>query len=106
MKNLENKIELDNILRGKNNILKGIMSKSIRTLEFLIETELQVSKVYLKVLSSNSHAVNFYEKIDYDPIDKIPLKSDNQNGKVVLIPGSPAEDYFIVMEKYMKFVII
>ena len=101
--NLENKIELDNILRGKNNILKGIMSKSIRTLEFLIETELQFSKVYLKVLSSNSHAVNFYEKIDYDPIDKIPLKSDNQNGKVVLIPGSPAEDYFIVMEKDLTY---
>lgn len=101
--NIDNNIELDNILRGKDKTPKGIMSNAIKALETLLETEFLFSKAYLKVLQSNTHALNFYKKLHYVRIDKIPLKSESQNGKVLLIPGSPAEDYFIVMEKDLTY---
>lgn len=92
-------IELDNILRGELSSLKGLMSKSIRSLEFFLETEFQIMDVYLKVLKSNQHATNFYRKLQYVDFDIIDLKSETINGITRLIPGQPAQDQYIVMKK-------
>lgn len=100
--NKENNLELDNILRGNNSSSKGIISKSINALEFFIETELQLSRIYLKVLQSNKHAVDFYTKLNYREIDKISLKIETLNEITRLTPGNPAEDYFVVMHKDLE----
>lgn len=97
--NEENKIELDNILRGVSFFSKGLMSKSISTLEFFIESELQITDIILKVLQSNQNAFDFYAKLKYIETHKIPLKIEDQNGITRLVPGQPANDYFVVMSK-------
>lgn len=68
-----NSVELDSVLRGKKNILKGLMSQCVNTLIKFALKELGFSEIDLSVLSDNNHAVNFYKKLNFKIIDKIPL---------------------------------
>ena len=49
------------------------MSQCVNTLIKFALKELGFSEIDLSVLSDNNHAVNFYKKLNFKIIDKIPL---------------------------------
>ena len=69
----KNTVELDSVLRGEKNILRGLMSRCVnRIIKFGIQ-ELKFSEIDLSVFSDNIHAVNFYKKLNFQIIKKTPL---------------------------------
>jgi perosamine synthetase len=91
-------IEVDNVLRGEPGH-PGLMTESMKSLENLVETELSLETISLRVLESNAHAVTFYENLNYQVLVKIPLVEVRDGDTLSLKPGSPAVDTFLVMSK-------
>jgi len=94
----ENQFEIDNVLKAFKNI-KGLFSEAQKKLEIILQQEFNPSQIYLKVLNSNLKAINFYEKLNYKIIDKVDMKWDSQKDRDVLVPGFPADDVLVKMEK-------
>jgi perosamine synthetase len=94
----ENQFEIDNVLKAFKNI-KGLFSEAQKKLEIILQQEFNPSQIYLKVLNSNLKAINFYEKLNYKIIDEIDMKWDYQKDRDVLVPGFPADDVLVKMEK-------
>ena len=91
-------IEVDNVLRGEPGH-PGLMTESMKTLETLVETELSLETISLRVLESNEHAVNFYENLGYRTLLKTPLMEVRDGDTLSLKPGSPSVDTFLNMSK-------
>ena len=99
---VNNSVELDSVLRGKKNILKGLMSKCVNALIKFAFKELGFSEIDLSVLSDNNHAVNFYKKLNFKIIDKIPLLKkikDNEKKYEIAkdISNQKIEKYYLKM---------
>jgi Acetyltransferase (GNAT) domain len=58
------RVEIDNVLRGESDS-PGIVSASLAELEKFAYEELGLENLELRVLESNSHAVEFYLKLGY-----------------------------------------
>jgi perosamine synthetase len=91
-------IEVDNVLRGVSGH-PGLMTEAMKSLEKLIESELSIETISLRVLQSNTHAVKFYENLSYDILEKTPLMEVREGDTLSLKPGSPAVDTFLTMSK-------
>lgn len=91
-------IEIDNVLRGVNST-PGLMGLAMSRLEIEIEKEFSVEKVALRVLESNSRAIDFYIKLGYIESSRESLTWQSQNGEDRLVAGTPAEDYFLTFGK-------
>jgi perosamine synthetase len=94
----ENQFEIDNVLKASKNI-KGLFSEAQKKLEIILQQEFNPSQIYLKVLNSNLKAINFYEKLNYKIIDEVDMRWDYQKDRDVLVPGFPADDVLVRMEK-------
>ena len=94
----ENQFEIDNVLKASKNI-KGLFSEAQKKLEIILQQEFNPSQIYLKVLNSNLKAINFYEKLNYKIIAEVDMKWDYQKDRDVLVPGFPADDVLVKMEK-------
>lgn len=97
----QNLMEIDNVLRGVD-IYPGLMSEALRTIERIVEFEFSMSSVMLRVLESNDHARQFYFKNGYSITDKVGLRWVHNSSGSNLLPGSPAEDSFLVMTKTLQ----
>ena len=91
-------LEVDNVLRGEAGH-PGLMTEAMKCLENLVETELSLEEISLRVLQSNTHAVAFYENLNYKVTDKTPLMAVRDGDTLSLIPGSPAVDTFLTLSK-------
>lgn len=91
-------IEVDNVLRGESGH-PGLMTEAMKSLEILVESELSIETISLRVLESNKHAVKFYENLNYKVLDKTPLMEVREGETLTLKPGSPAVDTFLTMSK-------
>jgi perosamine synthetase len=94
----ENQFEIDNVLKASKNI-KGLFSEAQKKLEIILQQEFNPSQIYLKVLNSNLKAINFYKKLNYKIIDEVDMRWDYQKDRDVLVPGFPADDVLVKMEK-------
>jgi len=94
----ENEFEIDNVLKASKNI-NGLFSEAQKKLEIILQQEFNPSEIFLKVLNSNLKAVNFYEKLGYEIIDKVDMKWEHHEDRDVLIPGFPADDIIVKMKK-------
>jgi len=94
----ENHFEIDNVLKASKNT-KGLFSEAQKKLEIILHQEFNPSQIYLKVLNSNLKAINFYEKLNYKIIDEVDMKWEYQKDRDVLVPGFPADDVLVKMEK-------
>jgi len=65
-------LEIDNVLRGKKGY-EGLMTACLQTLERELEIEFSSEDIQLRVLESNSHAVNFYQNLGYAQVERTPL---------------------------------
>ena len=90
--------EVDNVLRGEAGH-PGLMTEAMKCLENLVETELSLETISLRVLESNTHAVAFYENLNYKVLIKTPLMEVREGDTLSLKPGSPAVDAFLTMSK-------
>jgi perosamine synthetase len=90
--------EVDNVLRGEAGH-PGLMTEAMKSLENLVETELSLEEISLRVLESNAHAVAFYENLNYKVIIKTPLMEMRDGDTLSLKPGSPSVDTFLTMSK-------
>lgn len=90
--------EVDNVLRGEAGH-PGLMTEAMKCLENLVETELSLETISLRVLESNTHAVTFYESLNYKVLIKTPLMEVREGDTLSLKPGSPAVDTFLTMSK-------
>ena len=90
--------EVDNVLRGEPGH-PGLMTEAMKYLENLVEAELSLETISLRVLESNAHAVEFYEKLNYKVLVKTPLVEVRDGDMLSLTPGSPAVDTFLTMSK-------
>lgn len=94
-------IEIDNVYKLDHGP-KGLMSNAISRLELLVEEEFSIEVIQLRVLQSNSHAVNFYHKLGYEVIERESLIKKQSEDSTSLVPGEPAVDYFLLMEKSLS----
>jgi perosamine synthetase len=90
--------EIDNVLKGPNQV-KGLFSNAQKTLERILHQEFNALKIHLKVLSSNTHAISFYERLDYQLINSVDMKWNHSGDVERLVPGLPSEIQLLTMEK-------
>jgi perosamine synthetase len=95
-------IEIDNVLRGVADFVPGLMAAALLRIEAICEEEFSVGNVYLRVLESNSHAVNFYRGLGYilESVQELTWVGDSENKS--LLPGSPKHDAFLRMRKAIQ----
>jgi len=94
----QDELEIDNVLRGVSGA-PGLMAKAMIALELLVEEEFSLENISLRVLESNSHAVEFYEKLDYSITEVTPLIEVQTGENTNLVPGIPSTDNFLTMTK-------
>jgi perosamine synthetase len=91
-------IEIDNVAKCPKTDLKGIMSASLLALIKWSRETLPVEYIELKVLESNTKAINFYKKNHFSEINKIPLKRICEEDKISLVHDNDgSDDQFVVM---------
>jgi RimJ/RimL family protein N-acetyltransferase len=82
--------EIDNIVRGIENIHPGAMETSIRTMMKWARESLGVVDLYLKVFSDNERALHLYKKLGFvEVIDR----DCTEYRKTVLSSGCPNGRY-------------
>jgi len=98
----ETRCEIDNVLRGETEV-PGIVSSALRELERFASEELGLESLELRVLASNSHAVDFYLRNSYREIRRIGLANIGAAGEVNLVESTEnISDHFIVMAKSLR----
>ena len=98
----ETRCEIDNVLRGESEV-PGIVNSALRELERFASEELGLESLELRVLASNSHAVDFYLRNDYHEIKRIGLANSGATGEVNLVESNEnISDHFIVMAKNLR----
>jgi len=70
--NSDNEIEVDNVLKGTDEH-PGLFSTAMKVLEELVLGEFGVKQLCLKVLGSNRHAIDFYEKLNYVTVEEVGM---------------------------------
>jgi dTDP-4-amino-4,6-dideoxygalactose transaminase/RimJ/RimL family protein N-acetyltransferase len=78
--------EIDNIVRGIENIHPGAMETSIRTMMKWARESLGVVDLYLKVFSDNERALNLYKKLGFVEVHRQGLHRISENGVVEWVP--------------------
>ena len=96
-------IEADNIVRGESSQVKGIMADAMRALIKWQREYLEIPRSYLRVFSDNARAIDFYKRLNYAEIQRVPLYSERSTGRtdwkeIVNNPYAPAEKYFVTMQ--------
>lgn len=96
-------VEVDNIVRGEDGVLPGVMQTAIAAMIDWAFDALGVETTTLRVMSDNERAVKLYRRLGYEEIARIPLKRE-QDGAVVhwvevdAVEGDPAAArYFVTM---------
>lgn len=97
--------EIDNVVRGSRDTLKGIMTFSLKTLVDWSFDQLQADVIYLRTFSHNIKSILLYERCGFKEKDKWPLAQVNNNGELrwsasQLAPGEKAERYESLMVLY------
>ena len=82
--------------------LPGVMSQAMVALENRMQMEFSINSISLRVLKSNTRAVNFYTKLGYELKEEISLIESHSHDRSDLIPGTPAVDYFLKMDKFFN----
>lgn len=69
----QNSLELDNVLRGDKFNHPGLMSMGVRALIDWANKYLSPKSIFLRVMSDNKHAIEFYKQIGFVRKEYIPV---------------------------------
>lgn len=95
-------VEIDNVVRGVDRTLPGLMTASMEALlHWSVET-LGMQEIYLRVLSDNARALRLYERCGFREALRVPLVRQEEGPVVrwVEVDSSyrgPVERYFVSM---------
>ena len=76
------------------------MSDALRAVCEWAERELAASRIFLRVLDANAHAIAFYERLGFVAEERIPLTRIVDGDRVSLVdagPGDPVDETFLRM---------
>ena len=65
--------EIDNVIRGRNDVFQGGMTFVLKTLLDWCFNELKLGRVFLKVFADNLKALALYERCGFHVTKKVPL---------------------------------
>jgi RimJ/RimL family protein N-acetyltransferase len=88
----EKSCEIDNVVRGVKQTHKGLMSFAMESIVHWGEKALNLTDIYLRVLSDNFHAIKFYENLGFSILYNIPLYKDIQSEETKWIEVKKSED--------------
>jgi perosamine synthetase len=83
--------EIDNVIKDSSSAVKGLFSNALITVCKWLHDYTGLSNVFLRVLSTNSHAINFYKKNKFVEAGQQELKDKNQN-------SSDISSFWVVMK--------
>lgn len=92
--------EIDNVIRGREDMLSGIMTPATNQVGQWAVNQLGVKTLYLRVLADNQRAVSLYERCGYKGVKKTPLRKEAKGEMVQWVEDSSlkkAERYFLQM---------
>ena len=98
-------IELDNVLKSNECKVRGLFTLAVNAVESWINEVANVSELTLRVLDSNKHAKEFYEKLGYAVVSSTPMQwvTDSAGNKSLLESTSEmANDAWIGMSKSLE----
>lgn len=81
--------EIDNVMRGISAGPRGLMSASERALAGWAFASLDLSSLYLRVLSNNTLAKRLYERDGFVTSESLPLRRESAADGTVLVPCAP-----------------
>ena len=98
-------IEIDNVIRGVDNVVPGMMSAGLQALTEWAFAVLKVRRLFLRVFKDNVHAVKYYERCGYRMCGEIPLHKFVEGNVTKLEPIPPGQSLsvdriFTVMETF------
>jgi len=96
----DERVEIDNVVRGEKEAEPGTMSAAMQALLSWIEERFGPREIFLRVLASNRHAIAFYERLQFEVTDSIPLRRVVHGDTESFEESSneaPADDFFAVM---------
>ncbi len=96
----EESCEIDNIVRGQDNLFPGVMKLAIESLDGWAFNKLGVKILYLKVLADNERAIKLYERCGFKKFKLIPLRREEKPNMVQWeedLTLEKAERYFLQM---------
>ena len=94
--------EVDNIVRGEQGVLPGVMQTAIDSMLGWTFGALGIQTTTLRVMSDNERAVKLYQRLGYQEIGRVPLKREDE-GQVVhwveqaTSTGELDERFFVTM---------
>jgi perosamine synthetase len=101
----EKTIELDNVLKSKDCNVRGLFTLAVKAVESWINEVANVSELSLRVLDSNQHAKDFYEKLGYEGVSRSPIQwvTDPDGNKLLTeSTNEMANDAWIRMSKCLE----
>ncbi|MBD5805123.1 putative pyridoxal phosphate-dependent aminotransferase EpsN [Azoarcus sp. Aa7] len=96
----EGALEIDNVLRGKKDGAPGLMTEALAAIMEWARKVLFIDRFYLRVLESNTEALDYYRRQGFVEEDRLPLKwhtSDNGERQLEPCTSPEGEDAFVVM---------
>ncbi|MHA1409550.1 MAG: GNAT family N-acetyltransferase [Candidatus Odinarchaeia archaeon] len=97
---LERSCEIDNVVRGEKNIMKGIMTFALNTLLDWSIRKLKLKKIYLRVFLDNTRAIALYKRCGFKELEKIPLEREIEGDVIKYLEKKDnlkADRYFLKM---------
>ncbi len=96
-------MEIDNVVRGLPDSEPGIMGRALETLIDWAEEVIGAQRIFLRVLSDNSHAIDFYHRHGFTDGVLIPLRRHVRDETTSFEPvasedPAPADAHFLTME--------
>lgn len=92
--------EVDNIVRGVREKLKGVMTLGLKTLIKWTIKELKPKNIFLRVFSDNERAIKFYKRCKFQEKELIPLEK-KEKGDIIFWEENrklkKAKKYFLKM---------
>jgi RimJ/RimL family protein N-acetyltransferase len=95
-------VEIDNIVRGMQGALPGIIHASVQTLLQWTYEALHMDEVFLRVLSDNERAVKLYARCGFRETMRVPLARQQEGDVVHWVEVNseyrqPVSRYFVTM---------
>lgn len=99
----EKSVEIDAVVRGKKDILPGVMGAALKAIIEWGKKELYLEHIFLDVFDDNTHAIEFYKKNNFVEIKRIALNEVKCGTEIrwqidEQLQSKQASRYYIKME--------